>query len=283
MANFVNESYDGERALFATKDAIIESCVFHDGESPLKEGRNLKVSNSVFKWKYPLWYCENVDVNNSTFEEGSRSGIWYTKNINIFNSLIASPKNFRYAEKVFIDQCKMPNALETFWNCKDIRIHNVEIKGDYLCFRSENIEVINMKLDGNYAFDSAKNVTIRDSVLNTKDAFWNAENVTVINSKIVGEYLAWNCKNLTFVNCEIESHQALCYIQGLKLIKCKLINSNLCFEYCSDVNADLTTSVDSIKNPYSGIIKAPEIKEIILDEKFVDPKKTRIIINNKYE
>ena len=283
MSNYINGTYTGERALFATKDADIVGCTFHDGESPLKEGRNLNIVNTTFKWKYPIWYCENVDVHNTTFDENARSGIWYTKNIRIFNSLIASPKTFRYAEKVFVNMCKLPNALETFWNCKDIRIFNTEINGDYLGFRSENVEVNNVTLNGNYAFDSAKNVVIRDSVLYTKDAFWNSENVTVINSTIIGEYLAWNCKNVTFINCTIESHQALCYVQGLKLVRCKLIKTDLCLEYCSDIDVDVVEPIDSVKNPYSGVIKAPQIKEVILDEQFVDPSKTKIIINDRHE
>ena len=88
---------------------------------------------------------------------------------------------------------------------------------------------------------------------------------------------------VTLINCEIESHQGLCYMDGIKLVRCKLINTDLCFEYCSNINADILTSIDSVKNPYSGIIKAPEIKELILEDQFIDKSKTRIIINNKYE
>ncbi|WP_370784283.1 DUF3737 family protein [Faecalibacillus intestinalis] len=36
-------------------------------------------------------------------------------------------------------------------------------------------------------------------------------------------------KNITFVNCKIESLQGLCYIEGLKMVNCKLINTTLCF------------------------------------------------------
>ena len=283
MTDYRDGTYVGERALFATKDAHFTNCVFCDGESPLKESQNLIITYTTFKWKYPIWYCQNVDCQNITIEETARSGIWYTKNIKIFNSLIASPKTFRRAEKVFLNQCKLPNAQETFWNCKDIRLFNVEIKGDYLGFNSDGIEVENMVLNGNYAFDGGKNIVIRDSVLYTKDAFWNTENVTIINSKIIGEYFGWNSKNITLINCEVESHQGFCYIDGLKMVKCKLNNTDLCFEYCSNIDADIITSIDSVKNPYSGTIKAPEIKELILDKKFVDPNKTQIIIGEKYE
>ena len=46
----------GERALFHALDKDVQDCTFADGESPLKESRNIKLNNSTFKWKYPLWY-----------------------------------------------------------------------------------------------------------------------------------------------------------------------------------------------------------------------------------
>ena len=283
MNEFKNATYIGERALFATKDASIFRCIFEDGESPLKESSNLTINKTEFRWKYPLWYCTDVTVENTKFLETARSGIWYTKNITMRNCLIEAPKTFRYAKNVVLEDVAIPNAQETFWNSADIKLSNVKIKGDYLGFHSENVEIDNMDLDGNYCFDSAKNIVIKNSILRSKDSFWNSENVTVINCAIIGEYLAWNSKNLTFINCTIESHQGLCYIDNLKLVNTKLVNTDLCFEYCSNIDADIISSIDSVKNPYSGIISAYEIKELILDEKFVDPSKTTIKIGNRYE
>ena len=97
MNEFKNATYIGERALFATKDASIVRCVFEDGESPLKESSNLKINKSEFRWKYPLWYCTNVEVENTTFLYTARSGIWYTKDLTMRKCLIEAPKTFRYA------------------------------------------------------------------------------------------------------------------------------------------------------------------------------------------
>ena len=164
MNEFKNATYIGERALFATKDANIYHCVFEDGESPLKESSNLKINKSEFRWKYPLWYCTNVEVDNTKLLYTARSGVWYTKNLVMRNCLIEAPKTFRYAERVVLNDCEIPNAQETFWNSKDIKLSNVKIKGDYLGFHSENIEIDNMDLDGNYCFDSAKNIVIKNSI-----------------------------------------------------------------------------------------------------------------------
>ena len=281
MKEFKKGTYTGERALFATKDAYFEKCLFKDGESPLKESSNLKINWTTFRWKYPLWYCKDVLVENSIIEETARSGIWYTKNITMNNCEIDSPKTFRRAENIELNSCDIPHAQETFWSCKKIKLNQVTAKGDYFGMNSEDIDITGLTLDGNYCFDGGKNIVIRNSTLLSKDSFWNSENVTVINSKIVGEHLAWNSKNLTFINCTIESHQGLCYIEGLKLINCKLVNTDLCFEYCSNIDAQIVSHVDSIKNPYSGKIEVESVGELIMDEKFIDPKKTKINVKTK--
>src|SRR4051794_30849179 len=50
----------GERSLFKSRDLMIKDSVFADGESPLKESNDIFIDNSIFKWKYPLWYCQNI-------------------------------------------------------------------------------------------------------------------------------------------------------------------------------------------------------------------------------
>jgi hypothetical protein len=82
---------------------------------------------------------------------------------------------------------------------------------------------------------------------------------------IKGEYLAWYSENVTFENCTIIGTQPLCYCKGLKLVNCRMIDTDLAFEK-SEVNASVTTVVDSIKNPGSGIILVPDVKEVIMDD-----------------
>lgn len=212
----------GERALFKSNNLKIEDSIFADGESPLKESKDIEINETIFKWKYPLWYCNDVKVTNSTLLETARSGIWYTKNISIIDSIIEAPKTFRRAQNIYLENVDLPIAQETLWNC---------------------------------------------------------ENVTVYDSTIIGEYLGWNSKNITFINCTIESLQGLCYIENLKLINCKLINTTLAFEY-STVEVEVNSHIDSVVNPISGVIKAHSIGELILDKTKINPSETKIVITN---
>ena len=113
-------------------------------------------------------------------------------------------------------------------------------------------------------------------MLNSKDSFWNCRNVTVYDTVINGEYLAWNSSNLTFVNCTINSLQGLCYVDGLTLVNCKLADTNLCFEYCTNIDADVVSDIVSVKNPISGRIVANSVKELIQDDPAIDLTKISV-------
>jgi hypothetical protein len=276
MKKIKQKHFEGERSLFKSRDLDIEDSIFENGESPLKESQNIHLKNSIFRWKYPLWYCKNIIVNDSQLLETARSGIWYTHYIDIHNSTIEAPKTFRKSSHIQLNNVHMPISLETFWNCDDIYLNNVNAKGDYFALNSSNIKVKNLNLTGNYSFDSCKNIEIHDSTLISKDAFWNCENVIVYNSTIIGEYLAWNSKNITFINCTIESLQGLCYIDHLKMVNCKLLNTTLSFEYCQNIDVQINSHIDSIKNPISGIINAISIGEMIIDENEVHKDNVKI-------
>ncbi len=266
----------GERALFQGKDMEIYDTIFADGESPLKESRDIALYNSMFKWKYPLWYAENITAQNCTWFEMGRAGVWYTKHIVVKDSAIEAPKNFRHCTDVTLQNVSFPNAAETLWSCSDVVMEQVTAKGDYFAMNSQNMKLNNITLYGNYSFDGAKNVEIHNARLLSKDAFWNSENVTVYDSFISGEYLGWNAKNLTFINCVIESLQGMCYISNLVMKNCTLLNTTLAFEY-STVDAEIVGKIDSVMNPSGGTIRADYIDELILQKDKVDTEKTKII------
>ena len=270
----------GERALFQGENLRIVDTIFADGESPLKESRNIELIGSMFKWKYPLWYSENIVAKNCTWFEMARAGVWYTKHIAVEDTAIEAPKNFRRCEDIVLKNVSLPNAAETLWHCDGVTMEHVVAKGDYLAMNCKNVKVSDLTLYGNYSFDGAENVEIRNSHLLSKDSFWNSDNVTVYDSFISGEYLGWNAKNLTLINCTVESLQGMCYIDNLVMKNCKLINTTLAFEY-STVEADIVGKIDSVMNPTSGVIRADSIDELIIEKDKVDPSKTKIICRNE--
>ena len=79
---------------------------------------------------------------------------------------------------------------------------------------------------------------------------------------------------MTFENCVILGTQPLCYCKGLKLINCRMIDTDLSFEK-SEVEATLTCPIISIKNPLRGSITVPAVDQVIMDDP--DAKGTVII------
>ena len=276
------EYLTGERALFQGNNLRIIDTIFDDGESPLKESHDIELLGCMFKWKYPLWYSENITAKNCTWFEMGRAGVWYTKHITVEDSAIEAPKNFRRCEDVVLKNVSFPNAAETLWHCDGVSMERITAKGDYFAMNSQNMKISGLTLYGNYSFDGAKNVEIRDSHLLSKDAFWNSENVTVYDSFISGEYLGWNAKNLTLINCTVESLQGMCYIDNLVMKNCKLLNTTLAFEY-STVDADIVGEIDSVMNPSGGTIRADSIAELIIEKDKVDPGKTKIVCRKDEE
>ena len=272
------ERLTGERALFHSKDLSIEYSIFADGESPLKESSDISLRQTSFQWKYPLWYCKNIRVEDCDFAEMARAGIWYTDQISVKDTLYEAPKGFRRVNGLTLENVDLPHAEETLWHCKDVVMSNVVAKGDYFAMNCSDMKLDGFRLVGNYCFDGCRNVEVHHAKMLSKDAFWNCDNVTVYDSYICGEYLGWNSKNITFVNCVIESLQGMCYMENLVMKNCKLLNTTLAFEY-STVDVEVDGPIESVKNPSAGVIKAGKIKELILEEQEIDPSQTTIIVN----
>lgn len=280
MKRIENEVLTGERALFQANGLEIEDTIFADGESALKHVENINAVNTMYKWKYPFWYAKNVNVKDSTFFEMARSGLWYGKNITIEDTMVEAPKEFRRCDGVNLKNVSIPNANETFWMCKNIRLENVVAKGTYFGLNSENVYLDRLNLYGDYCFDGGKNIEVHNCKLLSKDSFWNTENVVIYDSFIVGEYFGWNSKNITLINCTVESLQGFCYIENLVMKNCKLVNTALAFEF-STVDVEVTSKIDSVFNPKSGVIKAKEIGTLIIDNENINPEDTKIIVEGE--
>lgn len=277
-----NTFFEGERPLFATDNLRLENVKFYPGESAVKQCNNVEAYKCEFLGKYPFWHNDNVLIEDCLFTMYSRAAIWYTKNIRMINTRVEAPKMFREVDGLYLENVQIPNAGETIWNCRNIKLRNVEAhSGDYIFMNGKNIDIEDFYLQGNYSFQGTKDVVIRNARLDTKDAFWETENVTVYDSQISGEFLGWHSKNLRLVNCKISGTQPLCYATDLIMENCTMDETcDLAFEY-STLHAEINSNVLSIKNPKGGSIKAKNISEIIIDKNCLNLGACKITVDEK--
>lgn len=261
------QSFDEERALYGSHDLLVRNCRFEgpaDGESALKECDSIQVEDSVFHLRYPLWHDRGVSIRNCEMNDACRAALWYSENVRITKSRLHGIKALRECRSVIMRNCDVVSP-EFGWSTEDLQMDDCNVQGEYFLLRASELTVRHLHFTGKYSFQYVENAVIEDSELDTKDAFWHAKNVVIRNSVVRGEYLAWYCSNVTFEHCRIEGTQPFCYCRGLKLIDCEMVNTDLCFER-SEVQAEITTPVISIKNPWSGRIFVPEVKEVIRDD-----------------
>ena len=279
MQQFFELKLDEERALYGLNGIEVINCSFDgeaDGESALKECREIVVRDSYFNLRYPFWHVTNAVISGVDMTENCRAALWYDKNITISDSMLHGIKALRECVGLKLNNLDVISP-EFMWKCRDISIDNMTLNSEYPFFESANLHINNLTMKAKYSFQYVSEMTITDSNLDTKDAFWHSENVTVRDSIVKGEYLGWYSKNLTFINCTIIGTQPLCYCEGLKLIDCRMVDTDLSFER-SEVDASVLGKIAGIKNPYRGRIVADAIEDILIEPEIVDKSKTEIII-----
>lgn len=262
-----NKTFDEERALYGSRDLVVKNCKFDgpaDGESAFKESRDITAETCYFNLRYPFWHDTNVEIVGSEMTELCRAALWYTNQIKIENTKMHGIKALRECSDIIIEKSDISSS-EFGWFCHDVKMRNTSVFSEYFMMRSDGLKFENVRLNGKYSLQYIQNSTFDSCNFDTKDSLWHAKNVVVKNSVIRGEYLGWYSENVTFENCVIEGTQPLCYCKNLRLINCEMHGCDLSFEK-SDVEADVTTHVISIKNPKSGKIKVLSLGELIFDD-----------------
>ena len=273
-----NQTFDEERALYGSKELLIKNVKFDgpaDGESAVKECADIEVQDCFCNLRYPFWHVHGLKISGTEMTEFCRAALWYSDGISIKDSKLHGIKALRECADALIENCDIISP-EFGWSVRGIKMCDSTAVSEYFMMRSEDIDFKNVTFKGKYSFQYIKNATFENCNFDTKDAFWHGENITVKNSVIKGEYFAWYSHNLTLINCTVIGTQPFCYCTGLKLINCRMEGCDLAFEK-SETEAEITTKVDSIKNPYKGTITVAEVGEIIRD----DPKSDGKIIIKK--
>mgnify|MGYP005758031899 CR=1 FL=1 len=268
MGNIIqNETFDMERALYASRDVLARNCRFDgpaDGESAFKECDDIRVDSCFFNLRYPFWHVRGLKIRDSEMTELCRAALWYSSGISIDGTKLHGIKALRECADVKMRDCDIISP-EFGWSVRGIDMEDCTAESEYFMMRSDHLHFKNVRMKGKYSFQYIEDSTFENCVFDTKDAFWHAKNVVVQDSVVRGEYLAWYCENVTFLRCKIIGTQPLCYCKNLKLIDCEMEGADFAFER-SDVQATVTTPVISIKNPYSGRISVPAVGEIIRDD-----------------
>lgn len=267
MNKIINQNFDTERALYGSDGVILRHCSFDgpaDGESALKESRNVVAENCFFNLRYPFWHDDNIKIVGSEMTKLCRAALWYSRNVEITNTKLYGIKALRECSQVKMQDCDIISP-EFGWSVHQMEMENSTVESEYFMMRSDFLTFRGVTLKGKYSFQYIENSVFENCNFDTKDAFWHAKDIVVRDSVVKGEYLAWYCENVTFENCKIIGTQPLCYCKGLKLIDCEMVDTDLCFEK-SEVEATIKTSVDSIKNPLSGHIYVPYVGEVIRDD-----------------
>ena len=267
MERYEALTLDEERALYGLNGAEVVRCKFEgpaDGESALKECRNVHLTDCDLKLRYPLWHVSGGSMTDCRMTDTCRAALWYDDNLTLRNCDFGGIKALRECRNMVIEG-GTGNSTEFGWMCHDLRVRDFALTSEYPFLHTTDSAFDGFRLKGKYSFQYVKNIVMRNCYLDTKDAFWHAENVTVYDSVVKGEYLAWYASNIRFVRCKIIGTQPLCYCKGLILEDCTMEACDLSFEN-SEVVATVSGHIDSVKNPVKGSITADSIGEIIVDE-----------------
>ena len=262
-----NKTFDEEWALYGSHEIELRNCRFDgpaDGESALKESGKILVEDCFFNLRYPFWHDTDLTITGSELTPLCRAALWYSEHVKIENTKLHGIKALRECSDIAMSGCDIVSP-EFGWSVRGINMTGCSAESEYFMLRSERLHFDNVRLKGKYSFQYITDSVFINCNFDTKDAFWHAKNVVIKDSIIKGEYLAWYCENVTFENCTIIGTQPLCYCKGLKLIDCRMENCDLSFEK-SDVEANILSSVDSIKNPHSGKIIVPLLGALIMDD-----------------
>lgn len=267
MTIIENQTFDKERALYGVNDTLVKNCIFDgpsDGESALKECKNIVVENCFFDLRYSLWHDQGLSITNCELTENCRAALWYSSDVRISDSKLHGIKAFRECSNVTLCNCDIVSD-EFAWFTDHLTLENCTAESKYFLMKNRHVRAKNLEMSAKYSLQYLENGLFEECVIDSKDAFWHAKNVTIRNSVFGGEYLAWYSENLTFEHCKIIGTQPFCYCKNLTLVDCEMIDTDLAFER-STVNATITTPVESIKNPLAGsCIVVPAVGDIVRD------------------
>ena len=176
-----NKTLDMERALYGSDGIVLKHCAFDgpaDGESALKESRNMEVENCFFNLRYPFWHDDGLNITGSEMTELCRAALWYSTHVTITDSKLHGIKALRECSQVSLRDCDVISA-EFGWSVHNMEMMNCTVQSEYFMMRSDHLAFRNVRLKGKYSFQYIHDATFDGCTFDTKDAFWHAKDVVV--------------------------------------------------------------------------------------------------------
>ena len=173
--------FDEERALYHLQHADLCGVRFAgpaDGESALKEARDVTLRRCAFSLRYPLWHTVDFTMADCTMAETARAAIWYAKNGTLERCVLGGVKAVRECKNIRLLDRNIVSP-EFGWKSQNLILERTKITAEYPFFDSSDLRLQNVELHGKYSFQYVSDVEIKNSSLDTKDAFWHSKNVTV--------------------------------------------------------------------------------------------------------
>lgn len=168
-----NKTFDEERALYNLKDTEVINCTFagkQDGESVLKETRNISVKDCAFSLRYPLWHAKKYELIHSTFDEKTRAPIWYSDDGLIENCDLKGIKLLRECNHTEIKNSNI-DSPEFGWKCNDSCMEDTDLAFEYSEVEADikgNVVSIKNPKSGNIIVDSVGEIINEDSIMEVK-------------------------------------------------------------------------------------------------------------------
>ena len=102
------KTFPNERDLYNLQNTRVVNCRFEgkaDGESALKECRNVCVQDCFMDLRYPLWHAQNFELLSSEQTENCRAALWYSHHGKIADCKLNGIKVLRECSDVQVQDC----------------------------------------------------------------------------------------------------------------------------------------------------------------------------------
>ena len=105
-----DQQLDEERTLYGLRHATLSNVTFAgpaDGESALKESREIRVKDCFFNLRYPFWHDSDLRITGSELTPLCRAALWYSENVRIKNTKLHGIKALRECADVAMSGCEI--------------------------------------------------------------------------------------------------------------------------------------------------------------------------------